>query len=150
VARRGVSSSTPTCEALPPEDEARVLLTIAGMFALSPDLRIDAGRRALALEGVAPTTRARHRAALFHNFLVAGRSDEGREVLDATREVVRASGDGVAAFGLLLAEAALEHVDGNFMRSVELAGRTRRASASARRWAPRRSWWPSGSTSRRK
>jgi DNA-binding CsgD family transcriptional regulator len=129
VARRGVSSSTPTCEALPPEDEARVLLTIAGMFALSPDLRIDAGRRALALEGVAPTTRARHRAALFHNFLVAGRSDEGREVLDATREVVRASGDGVAAFGLLLAEAALEHVDGNFMRSVELAQAAARSPA---------------------
>ncbi len=94
--------------ALPAEDEARVLLTITGMFALSPDLRIDAGRRALALEALSPTARARHHAALFHNFLVAGRFDEGREVLDETRKVVRASNDGVAAFSLLLAESAFE------------------------------------------
>jgi DNA-binding CsgD family transcriptional regulator len=116
--------------ALPPEEEARVLLTIAGMFALSPDLRIDAGRRALALEHVSPTTRARHRAALFHNFLVAGRFDEGREVLDATRMAVMASGDGVARFSLLLAESALEYIDGNFMRSVELTQELTRSPAA--------------------
>jgi DNA-binding CsgD family transcriptional regulator len=115
--------------ALPPEEEAQVLLTIAGMFALSPDLRIDADRRALALDGVSPTTQARHHAALFHNFLVAGRFDEAREVLGATREAVQASGDGVAAFSLLLAEAALEYVDGNFMRSVELMQAAARSPA---------------------
>lgn len=117
--------------ALPAEEEARVLLTIVGMFALSPDLRIDAGRRALALEGVSPTTRARHHAALFHSFLVAGRFDEGREVLDAARKAVRASEDGVAAFSLLLAEAALEYVDGNFLRSVELTQQAARSPAAS-------------------
>jgi DNA-binding CsgD family transcriptional regulator len=116
---------------LPPEEEARVLLTIAGMFALSPDVRIDADRRALALEGVSQTGRARHHAALFHNFLVAGRFDEGRAVLEVTREVVRASHDGVAAFSLLVAEAALEYVDGNFIRSVELMQQATRSPAAA-------------------
>jgi DNA-binding CsgD family transcriptional regulator len=116
--------------ALPAEEEARVLLTIAGMFALSPDLRIDAGRRALALEGVAPTTRARHHAALFHNFLVAGRFHEGREALDASRKAVRASDDGVAAFSLLLAESALEYANGNFLRSVELTQEAARSPAA--------------------
>jgi hypothetical protein len=117
--------------ALPPEQEARVLLTIAGMFALSPDVRIDADRRALALEGVSPTTRARHQAALFHNFLVAGRFDEGREVLEVTRKVVRASNDGVAAFSLVVAEAALEYINGNFIRSVELMQRATRSPAAS-------------------
>ncbi len=116
--------------ALPAEEEARVLLTIAGMFALSPDLRIDAGRRALALEGLSPVLRARHYAALFHNFLVAGRFDEAREALDATRTAVRASNDGVAAFSLLLAEAGLEYVNGNFMRSVELTEQAARSPAA--------------------
>ncbi|HEX4115696.1 MAG TPA: AAA family ATPase [Solirubrobacteraceae bacterium] len=116
--------------ALPAEEEARVLLTIAGMFALSPDLRIDAGRRALALEALSPTARARHHAALFHNFLVAGRFDEGREVLDETRKVVRASNDGIAAFSLLLAESAFEYIDGNFMRSVELTQEAARSPAA--------------------
>jgi DNA-binding CsgD family transcriptional regulator len=116
--------------ALPPEEEARVLLTIAGMFALSPDVRLDADRRALALEGVSPTARARHHAALFHNLLVAGRFDEGREALDATRKVVRASDDGVAAFSLLLAESALEYIDGNFTRSVELTQKATRSPAA--------------------
>jgi DNA-binding CsgD family transcriptional regulator len=98
---------------------------------LSPDLRIDAGRRALALAGVTPTTRARHHAALFHNYLVAGRVKEAREVLAATREAVRASDDGVSAFTLVLAEAALEYVDGNFTRSVELTEAAARAAARA-------------------
>jgi len=117
--------------ALPPEGEARVLLTIAGMFALSPDVRIDADRRALTLEGVSHTARARHHAALFHNFLVAGRFDEGREVLEVTRKVVRASHDGVAAFSLVVAEAALEYIDGNFIRAVELMQQARRSPAAA-------------------
>lgn len=117
--------------AMPPEEEARVLLSIAGMFALSPDVRIDADRRALALAGVSLTARARHNAALFHNLLVAGRFDEGREVLDVTRKIVRASNDGVAAFSLVLAEAALEYVDGNFIRSVELTQRATRSPAAA-------------------
>jgi DNA-binding CsgD family transcriptional regulator len=115
--------------ALPPEEEAQVLLTIAGLFALSPDLRIDAGRRALALAGVAPTTRARHHAALFHSFLVAGRVDEAREVSGATKEAVQASGDGVAEYAVLLAEGGLEYVDGNFARAVELTEAAARSPA---------------------
>lgn len=116
---------------LPPEEEARVLLTIAGMFALSPDVRIDAGCRALALAGVSRTLRARHHAALFHNFLVAGRFDEGREVLAVTRQAVRASKDGVAAFGLVVAEAALAYIDYNFKHAVELMTEATRSPAAA-------------------
>jgi DNA-binding CsgD family transcriptional regulator len=117
--------------ALPAEEEARVLLTIAGMFALSPDTRIDADRRALALQGVSARMRARHHAARFHNFLVAGRFDEGREVLDVTRRAVRASNDGVAAFSLVVAEAALEYINCNFTRAVELMEQATRSPAAA-------------------
>ena len=41
-------------EALPSEQEAEVRLSIAGMFAVSPDVRVDAGRQALALPDLPP------------------------------------------------------------------------------------------------
>ena len=106
---------------LPADEESRVLLSVAGMFGLSPDLRLDAGRRALALDGIAATLQARHRAALFHNLLLAGRLDEGRGVLDATRQEVLASGDSIAAFSFTLAEAVLAYLSGNYAQAVELA-----------------------------
>ena len=106
---------------LPADEESRVLLSVAGMFGLSPDLRLDAGRRALALDGIAATLQARHRAALFHNLLMAGRLDEVRGVLDAARQEVPASGDSIAGFSFMLAEAVLAYLSGNYAEAVELA-----------------------------
>src|SRR5271168_275370 len=63
--------------ALPPEQEAAVHLSIAGMFALSPDVRVDAGRQALSLPDLSPAVRARHSVCLVHNLVVGGRSRDG-------------------------------------------------------------------------
>jgi len=75
-------------EAFPPEQEAEVRLGIAGMFAISPEIRIAAGRSALTLPGLPAVLRARHFACLFHNLVTAGRIDEGRAMLDEARAVV--------------------------------------------------------------
>ena len=107
-------------EAFPPEQEAEVRLGIAGMFAISPEIRIAAGRSALTLPGLPAVLRARHFACLFHNLITAGRIDEGRDLLDEARAAVVSAFDARSAFTLRLAESALEYVDGRFEPSLDL------------------------------
>src|SRR5882762_5590056 len=107
-------------ETLPAMQEAEVRLSIAGMFAISPEIRIGAGRLALNLPDLPETLRARHLACLFHNLVTAGRVDEARAVLEETRAAVEAADDVRASFTLRVAESALEYTDDQFGRSHEL------------------------------
>jgi DNA-binding CsgD family transcriptional regulator len=107
-------------ETLPTLQEAEVRLSIAGMFAISPEIRIGAGRVALNLPDLPETLRARHLACLFHNLVTAGRLDEARAVLDETRAAVESADDARAAFTLRVAESALEYTHDGFKRSHEL------------------------------
>jgi DNA-binding CsgD family transcriptional regulator len=107
-------------QTLPVEQEAEVRLGIAGMFAISPEIRIGAGRVALSLTGVSETLRARHLACLFHNLVTSGRIEQARAALDEARGPVDASGDIRAAFTLRLAESALEYADDRFGPSLDL------------------------------
>ncbi len=91
-------------DALPAEQEAEVLLGIAGIFRVPPDARVAAGRQALALPGLPAHLRAHHLAALFHNLLVGGRTDEAKAIHAETAAVVEASGDANSAFAFALAE----------------------------------------------
>ncbi len=113
-------------EALPTAQEAEVRLSIAGMFAVSPDVRVDAGRKALALPDLPLALRARHLACLVHNLMVGGRSDEARANLPEARAALANSGDANAAFMLNLAQGGLEVVAGRFdaaLQSTEAAAR---------------------------
>jgi DNA-binding CsgD family transcriptional regulator len=107
-------------ETLPALQEAEVRLSIAGMFAISPEIRIGAGRLALSLPDLPETLRARHFACLFHNLITAGRVDEARAILDETRSLAESAGDARATFTLHVAESALEYSDDKFGRSLEL------------------------------
>src|SRR5882672_4586675 len=107
-------------ETLPALQEAEVRLSIAGMFAISPEIRIGAGRLALNLPDLPETLRARHLACLFHNFVTAGRLDEARAALEETRATVESADDARAMFTLRVAESALEYTDDRFGRSHEL------------------------------
>ena len=107
-------------QTLPAEQEAEVRLGIAGMFAISPEIRVPAGRRALALPGVSDTLRARHLACLVHNLVTSGRVDEARQTLIQARPVVEAAGDARATFTLTVAESAIDYADDRFGRSLEL------------------------------
>src|SRR4029079_2566353 len=91
-------------ETLPALQEAEVRLSIAGMFAISPEIRISAGRRALNLPDLPEILRARHLACLFHNLVTAGRIEEAGAVLDDTRVAVSAGDDPRASFTLRVAE----------------------------------------------
>jgi DNA-binding CsgD family transcriptional regulator len=107
-------------ETLPALQEAEVRLSIAGMFAISPEIRIGAGRLALNLPDLPETLRARHLTCLFHNLVTAGRLDEARAMLEETRAVVEAADDARATFTLRVAESALEYTDDCFGCSLEL------------------------------
>ena len=107
-------------QTLPPEQEAEVRLGIAGMFAISPDIRIGAGRLALSLPGLSETLRARHLACLFHNLVTSGRVEQARVALEDARRTVDSAGDVRASFTLHLAESALEYADDRFGPSLDL------------------------------
>ena len=107
-------------ETLPTLQEAEVRLSIAGMFAISPEIRIGAGRLALNLPDLPESVRARHLACLFHNLVTAGRVDEARAVLEQTRATVESANDARATFTLHVAESALAYTDDHFGPSLEL------------------------------
>jgi DNA-binding CsgD family transcriptional regulator len=107
-------------ETLPALQEAEVRLSIAGMFAISPEIRIGAGRLALNLPDLPETLRARHLACLFHNLVTAGRLEESRAVLEEAHATVESAGDARATFTLRVAESALEYTDDRFDLSHEL------------------------------
>jgi DNA-binding CsgD family transcriptional regulator len=125
-------------EALPSEQEAEVRLSIAGMFAVSPDVRADAGRQALALPDLSPALRARHLACLVHNLMVGGRSEDARAKLAEARAAVSSSGDASASFMLDLAEGGLESVAGRFERALEVTEAAARAGSATHDYARER------------
>jgi DNA-binding CsgD family transcriptional regulator len=108
-------------EVLPPRQEAEVRLSIAGMFAISPDVRAESCRTALALPGLPPDIRAQHLALLFHNLVTAGRLDEARAELGDAASAVRQCQDAAGQFALQLAESGVEYADGRFGPALRLA-----------------------------
>jgi tetratricopeptide (TPR) repeat protein len=109
-----------------PEDEAGVRLSIAGMLALSPDVRAEASRVALALPDVPLRLRAQHLARLVHNLLAAARDDEARSLLSEGAAVIQSAGDTNASFALGLAKGALAYNAGEFesaLSQIQAAGR---------------------------
>src|SRR4029077_14307665 len=101
-------------ETLPALQEAEVRRSIAGMFAISPEVRISAGRLALTLPDLPATLRARHLACLFHNLVTAGRIGEARGLLEDVRAAAESGDDARASFTLRVAESALEYADDRF------------------------------------
>ncbi|MDP9244937.1 MAG: AAA family ATPase [Chloroflexota bacterium] len=107
-------------ETFPPAQEAQVRLSIAGMFAISPEIRISAGRLALGLPEIPDVLRARHLASLYHNLVTSGRPHEARAMQADAEAAVTQSGDVRASFTLHLAEGAVEYADDDFRSAKEL------------------------------
>jgi DNA-binding CsgD family transcriptional regulator len=104
---------------LPVAQEAEVRLGIAGMWLVSPDVRADAGQRALRLRGLPDQVRLAHTAKLAYNLLAGGRTEEARAPLSDARA---AGGrlDSVARFPLALSEGGLHYIDGHFAQALEM------------------------------
>jgi DNA-binding CsgD family transcriptional regulator/DNA-binding Lrp family transcriptional regulator len=107
-------------EVLPVAEEAEVRLGIAGMWLVSPDVRVHASREALKLPGLPEHLRLAHLAKLAYNLVVAaGRTGEAQTVMS---EAVAAGGrlDRVARFPLALSEGGLQFMGGDFTRALAL------------------------------
>jgi DNA-binding CsgD family transcriptional regulator len=122
VARRAISlfaaglgdeakefADTSLRHALPPEQEAQVRLSIATMFVISPDVRADTARAALALPDLPNDLRAWLEAVVFHNLVVAGRTNTAADAAQAVRAVIEQSTSREARFAVDLAQAGLEY-----------------------------------------
>ena len=116
-------------QVLPPAQEAAVHLSIAGMFSLSPDVRAESCRAALALPDLPEHLRVRHQALLLHNLMTAGRTAEARAILADARAAVRQSGDAAAQFMLEVAEAGLVYAEGRFAHALKMTEAGLRSSA---------------------
>jgi DNA-binding CsgD family transcriptional regulator len=102
---------------LPAAQEAAVRLGIAGMWSVSPDVRVHASREALKLKGLPEQLRLAHMATLAYNLVVAGRTDEAKTALS---DAVAAGAplDNVARFPLALSEAGLHYAGGDFAAAL--------------------------------
>jgi DNA-binding CsgD family transcriptional regulator len=118
-------------QAFPAEEEAEVRLSIGGMFALSPDMRAEESRQALALPGLPARLRARHLAWLFHSRVTAGRMTEARALLEETRAAVEIGDDVLARFALELAESGLLYAGGRFSAGLDMVERALRSGLDA-------------------
>jgi DNA-binding CsgD family transcriptional regulator len=95
-----------------------VRLGIAGMWLVSPDVRVHASREALKLPRLPADLRVAHLAKLAYNLLAGGRTAEAKTVLS---DAIAAGGrlDPVARFPLALSEGGLEYVSGRFAAALE-------------------------------
>jgi DNA-binding CsgD family transcriptional regulator len=131
-------------QVLPATDEAEVRLSIASMFSVSPEIRADSCRAALALQWLPASLRNRHLALLVHNLSVGGRVPEARELAEQVRGPVNDSGDVKTRFMLELAESGIFYADGRFsqalgsveqaLRSGEAAGDDQTRVMLTRQW----------------
>src|SRR5207302_6796968 len=106
-------------EVLPAPQEAEVRLGIAGMWLVSPDVRVHASREALKLKGLPEHLRLAHMAKLAYNLLAGGRTEAAHAELS---EAAAADGrlDRAARFPLALSEGGLQYVGGHFAHALEL------------------------------
>jgi DNA-binding CsgD family transcriptional regulator len=105
---------------LPAEEEARVRFSVASMFDISPDLRADNARAALALPGLTADLRAWLWASLFHNLVVAGRTEEALAIEGTAREAVYSSRNHACWFAFELPESAVHYQLSDFDRGLDL------------------------------
>ncbi len=133
VARRAISlfaaglgeegrrfADTALRQVLPAEEEARVRFSVASMFDLSPDLRADNARAALALPDLTADLRASLWASVFHNLVVAGRTDEALAIEGRAREAVYSSRNHECWFAFELPESAVHYQMYGFGRGLEI------------------------------
>ena len=122
-------------QTLPPEQEAEVLLGIGSLFSISPELRIQACRRALSLPGLPSCLQARLQAQLFYNLAVGVRTGQAARQHAAAREAVERTDDTIARFTVELGESALHFIRGNIDTALSLvADSLRSGSTDDTRW----------------
>ncbi|HEV3170279.1 MAG TPA: AAA family ATPase [Actinocrinis sp.] len=132
-------------QALPPEQEAEVRLSIASMFDLAADVRADNARAGLALPDVSADARSWLAALLFHNLVVAGRTDDALNAVDALHRIVESDTAREGRFAFELAHAGLDYQLFHFesaLRRLDVAARIGTSADVSRQLADYFRSWP--------
>ena len=106
-------------QALPPEQEAQVRLSIASMFVLSPDVRAENAKQALALPRLSDELRAWLATIVLHNLVVAGRSEDAQNLAPIAYKTAESSASREAKFAAELATAGLDYQQFRFESALE-------------------------------
>ncbi len=115
---------------LPAEDEARVRGAIAEIFHLSPDLRADNARAALALPGLSAEVREQLWGALFHAVVLAVRTEEALQLKAKARAAVEPGPSKGGGFALEVSESVLQYQLGNYAGALETLDAAQRLGTS--------------------
>jgi DNA-binding CsgD family transcriptional regulator len=116
-------------EGLSPDQEAEVRLTVAAMYRLAPEVRVQAGLLALSLPGVSELMRARHLGRLVANLASAGQVSQAREMARQADRAVRSTGDAGAGADLAVGNLLLHMLDGRYVRLLASKQATQRLVA---------------------
>ena len=105
-------------QVLPPEQEAEVRLGIAGMWAVSPEVRADTGREALKLADLPDRLRVAHMARLGYNLLVGGHLEEAQALMSQTAAAAAPNADPAVQFPYALSRGGVEYITGHLTQSL--------------------------------
>jgi DNA-binding CsgD family transcriptional regulator len=103
-------------DGLTADEQAEIRLAIAGMYRLSPKVRVEAGLSALSEPGVSVVTQARHRGRLVINLAAAGQVAQARDMADQAGRAVESTGDPVARADLAVGNLALDQLANRYTR----------------------------------
>jgi hypothetical protein len=101
-------------ERLDADGEAQVRLSIARMSDVSSAIRIDAGRRALALHGLGVDLRAKHISQLILNLAESGEAEDAEALMPEADIAVARGGDRLTSNVLELAKVHLAQLSGDY------------------------------------
>ncbi|GAA0526860.1 LuxR family transcriptional regulator [Paractinoplanes ferrugineus] len=104
---------------LPPAQEAEIRLQIAKMLWIPAEDRVDAARRALALDGVPLDVRANLLANLVSSSQGAGRFAEAKALGPEAEQAAAASGDPTVAAFTDMCLAMIPYAEGRFVDALE-------------------------------
>jgi DNA-binding CsgD family transcriptional regulator len=94
---------------LPAIEEARVRLSVATMFDISPEVRTETARAGLALPGLDTDLTAWLWTSLLHSLTVAGRTQEALAIQPKAREAAYASSDEACWMAFELSESGIQY-----------------------------------------
>jgi DNA-binding CsgD family transcriptional regulator len=108
-------------DALSAEEEAEVRLSVAAMYSLRADLRVDAGRTALSLLEVSKPLRARLLATHVLSLVADGRLNEAREIAPEAEAAVDSTADQHAKVSLEFGLLALDEAEQRYSQMLDRA-----------------------------
>lgn len=114
------------------EEHGALALAIATLFKLRPAIRVEAGRSALALDGLPEDLRAMHASVMVINLVADGQAAAGRAAAERAAVLVAETGNATARSMLEMSRLSLDLAEGDFGATLRRAAAMTVGGADAR------------------